>query len=84
MKIAMQLYALKKDFLMRWFSLASLNKGLKYVAVALLSKNSSVSIWVSAMLCFCDISVLGQQTRDLFCTFFMYQFYSTRLIWKKI
>lgn len=57
MKIAIQLYALKKDFLMRYFSLANLNRGLKYMAVALFSKNSSVSMWVSAMLCFCDIAV---------------------------
>lgn len=77
MKIAMQLYALKRDFLMRWFSLASLNRDLKYMAVALFNKKSSVCIWVSAMLCFCDISVLGQQN------FLIYQFYSTRLIQRK-
>lgn len=57
MEISMQLYALKKYFLMRWFSLARLNTGLKYVAVALFSKSSSVSIWVSTMFCFCDIDV---------------------------
>lgn len=65
MKIAMQLYALKNNFLMRWFNLASLNRGLKYMAGALFSKNSSVSLWVSAMLCFCEVSVLGQQNRGL-------------------
>lgn len=47
------------------------------MAVALFSKNSSVSIWVSAMLCFCNIPVLGQQN------FLIYQFYSTRLIPRK-
>lgn len=64
----MQLYALKKDFLMRFFSLVSLSRGLKYMAAALSGKNASVSIWVSGVLCSCYIFLSGQQNRGLFCT----------------
>lgn len=79
----MQLYALKKDFWMRWFSPASFNRGLKYMAVALFRKNSSLFHMGIGHVLFLWHSCLGTAKQRFVLHFLIYQFYSTRLIQRK-
>lgn len=69
MSTTIQLYALKKDSFNQTVHLASLNRGLKYMAVIVQQVVFCFHLGISCAMFLLHISVFGQQNRGLVCSF---------------
>lgn len=79
----MQLYALKKDFLMRFFSLVSLSRGLKiYGCGSVWQERFCFHMGIRRALFLLHIS-LGTAKQRFVLHLLIYQFYSTTLLQRK-